>query len=625
MEPSEHEHVADTIANTIDGGTFHGLVVQGGVVHVHLSEHQAFQGPAGVPLRSVTDPMALNVRRSIATDHGDGPGLPAYVARAHDDALRAVVRRAVDGTSGTAVLVGGSSTGKTRACWEALRELPSHWRVWHPLTLRRLLAGLRTPGAIVPYTVVWLDETQSYLLQPANPLGEEAAVGLRELLAAPERGPVLVLGTLWPEYWQLLDDERHPGARALVEGRSIRVPDAFTREDLAELERVAGADPRLAEAAGRARDGEVVQYLAGAPALVERYETAPSAARALIETAMDLRRLGHGVDLPWPLLAAAAPAYLSRSRLETAAPQHWEEAAVVATRPCRGAPGPLTVVPSPHADGPLPSGQPWFRLADYLEQHGRHTRTHEVPGVGFWEAAVDHCASPDDTRALGWAALRRFRLRHADLLHRKAYEAGDRAALCGLAEIRERAGHPEEAERLAREAAGQKDMRAFKTLARMRERAGAPQEAARLYRANAEAGSRFAPWDLAWLQERNGNPSEMDRLVTRGLASGDYDVQLAVPWVRMGRDKHPLLTELVYDAAARSSVVALWAVTTAGDDADLASLEPEQPEEACRRAADAGESRPLEALAERRRADPHWARLLRYGLEPDGRTSPPWD
>ncbi|MGW2253221.1 hypothetical protein ACWCXH_23930 [Kitasatospora sp. NPDC001660] len=158
----------------------------------------------------------------------------------------------------------------------------------------------------------------------------------------------------------------------------------------------------------------------------------------------------------------------------------------------------------------------------------------------------------------------------------------------------------------------------------MRERAGAPEEAARLYRAHAEAGSRFAPWDLAWLQERNGDPSAMDRLAARALASGDYDAQLAVPWIRMGRDKHPLLDEEVHDAAMRGSAVALWAITTDGYERDLADLEPEQPEEACRRAADAGRSQALEAPAERRSADPHWAQLLCYGLEPDGRPSPPW-
>ncbi|MFF5113598.1 hypothetical protein [Streptosporangium sp. NPDC000509] len=32
-----------------------------------------------------------------------------------------------------AVLVGDSSTGKTRTCWEAVRALPELWRIWHSL------------------------------------------------------------------------------------------------------------------------------------------------------------------------------------------------------------------------------------------------------------------------------------------------------------------------------------------------------------------------------------------------------------------------------------------------------------------------------------------------------------
>ena len=45
--------------------------------------------------------------------------LPAYVPRDHDAELAAVVTARRPGTSQMAVLVGGSSTGKTRACWEA--------------------------------------------------------------------------------------------------------------------------------------------------------------------------------------------------------------------------------------------------------------------------------------------------------------------------------------------------------------------------------------------------------------------------------------------------------------------------------------------------------------------------
>ena len=81
--------------------------------------------PAGVPLAEVTDPFALEVHRPVQPDQEQAglPPLPSYVPRGHDAALARVVTAAAEGRSGIAVLVGGSSTGKTRACWEALAPL----------------------------------------------------------------------------------------------------------------------------------------------------------------------------------------------------------------------------------------------------------------------------------------------------------------------------------------------------------------------------------------------------------------------------------------------------------------------------------------------------------------------
>jgi hypothetical protein len=93
---------------------------------------------AGRPLAEVTDPFVLEVHRPVQLqDAPPGlPVLPPYVPREHDQVLGQVVRAAAEGRSGIAVLVGGSSTGKTRACWEALDLLRSQdppWRLWHPI------------------------------------------------------------------------------------------------------------------------------------------------------------------------------------------------------------------------------------------------------------------------------------------------------------------------------------------------------------------------------------------------------------------------------------------------------------------------------------------------------------
>ena len=102
----------------------------------------------GRPLHEVTDPFALEVHRPVQPEDPQPglPALPAYVPRAHDTELGQVVRAAAEGNSGIAVLVGGSSTGKTRACWEALQPLRDQgpgWRLWHPIDPSRPEAALR--------------------------------------------------------------------------------------------------------------------------------------------------------------------------------------------------------------------------------------------------------------------------------------------------------------------------------------------------------------------------------------------------------------------------------------------------------------------------------------------------
>jgi hypothetical protein len=176
---------------------------------------------SGRLLAEVTDPFALEVHRPVQADDSppDLPKLPVYVPREHDRALAEIVQAAAAGSSGIAVLVGGSSTGKTRACWEALgllRDLPQPWRLWHPIDPSRPEAALLELPSIGLRTVVWLNEAQFYLDAPGG-LGERVAAGLRELLPDPGRGPVLVLATVWPEFWDTLTARPPPG-------RTIRMP-----------------------------------------------------------------------------------------------------------------------------------------------------------------------------------------------------------------------------------------------------------------------------------------------------------------------------------------------------------------------------------------------------------------
>jgi hypothetical protein len=409
--------------------------------------------PAGRRLEEVTDPFDLEVHRPVRLEDPQ-PGLqelPAYVPREHDASLEQVVRSAAGGRSGIAVLVGGSSTGKTRAGWEALQILraqPDQWRLWHPIDPTRPDAALRELPGIGPRTVVWLNEAQHYLYPADGILGERVAAGLRELLRDPARAPVLVLATLWSPYWATLTArpdrgaDPHAQARDLLTGHDITVPSAFTPAQLDQLGKA--GDARLALAATAARDGQVIQFLAGAPELLARYRNAPPAASALIDAALDARRLGMGAGLPQAFLEAAAPGYLTDADWNALAQdEDWLQQALSYTAaPCKGIPGPLTCIrprpprtrpPQPASwDGgeqPVaglagPTGGPVYRLADYLDQHGRQHRKSQIPPADFWAAAAAHVGSADQA-ALGDAANARGLYRDAAQLHKNAAAVGN--------------------------------------------------------------------------------------------------------------------------------------------------------------------------------------------------------
>ncbi|MFD5522382.1 hypothetical protein [Streptomyces sp. NPDC127066] len=411
--------------------------------------------PLGQPLHTITDPFDLEVHRAI--DHSTGhfshdlPPLPAYVERAHDEELRQRVRQACKGISTMAVLIGPSSTGKTRACWEAIQELPDTWRLWHPIVPGRAEAALTGLGSIGPHTVIWLNDIHHYLTTPGTGLGERVAAALRALLREPSQAPVLVLGTIWPEHWAQLTqqpgtqhgmEDPHAQARYLLAGTGITVPDAFTADDLTRLHAPACRDPRLLHAARHADNGRITQYLAGAPALLERYRTAPPGARALIEAAMDARTAGHTITLPHALLEAAAESYLTDAEWDTLGEDWFEQALAYCAAPVRGTRGPLTRI-RPRRGAPAHS-QPHYRLADFLEEHGRTTRQLAHAPTGFWDALVEYAHRPDLTD-LAQSAGERGLLAPALRLFTAAHGAGQPGGLRAAGTLLQSTGDIDEA------------------------------------------------------------------------------------------------------------------------------------------------------------------------------------
>ncbi|MEV5877463.1 helix-turn-helix transcriptional regulator [Streptomyces sp. NPDC052101] len=130
---------------------------------------------------SLWDPHDLEVHPADAGTGGEGSSvrhrrvLSGYVEREHDRVLADAVQEVTAGRSAMVVLVGTSSTGKTRACWEAVQPLAGlGWRLWHPFDPTRAEAALEDLQRVGPRTVVWLNEAQHYL---GGPPGRRAHCG----------------------------------------------------------------------------------------------------------------------------------------------------------------------------------------------------------------------------------------------------------------------------------------------------------------------------------------------------------------------------------------------------------------------------------------------------------------
>jgi hypothetical protein len=208
-----------------------------------------------------------------------------------------------------------------------------------------------------------------------------------------------------------------------------------------------------------------------------RYRNAPPAAAALADAAIDARRLGMGINLPLAFLEQAAPGYLTDADWDGLCAGWLEQALAYTAAPCNGIRGPLSRI-RPRPGDSTPAGTA-YRLADYLEQHGRRTRRDRIPPAGFWQAAT-RFASPGDLPALARAAEDRGLLRDAALLRKHAAAHGDTIEAATLVRgrhsLRQRTADPNPAQWAATHAALD-DPRAVAYLLRIIRKAGFEQQA----------------------------------------------------------------------------------------------------------------------------------------------------
>ncbi|MGW7523591.1 hypothetical protein [Streptomyces sp. NPDC054783] len=441
------------------------------------------------PPRPIADwtPAQLGVHPAIAGVEGISSlfVLPKYVTRGYDERLRMQLRAIASNGGVELILIRGEScTGKTRSAYEAIRECLPTWKLTFPKDSASLLS-VCTSGVIEPRTVIWLNEAQNYL---ASDDKEACAAALRRTLE--RTGPVVIIMTLWPEYYRLLINEGQAPAGEVTQVKSLLaqasqyvVPNQLTDPELAILSHEAYRDPPLAAALkAAANTGRMTQILAAGPDLVDHYEH-PSApygyyGKALIAAAMDARRFGVSEPLRIDFLTAAAPGYLTDSQ-RAEAPEDWAGRAVeYAQRRVKHVTSAFSPVPKSKGIGCLPGV---VELADYLHHYGRKSRALLCPPETFWEAAALWEGDAESVEYLALAAMQRMRIGNATELAERAASMGASGALWELSfHCTERRDY-DQADRILRQLGESGDPEAWVTLASMKEDVGQIQAAHELY------------------------------------------------------------------------------------------------------------------------------------------------
>ncbi|MCW4356112.1 hypothetical protein ONR57_22665 [Hoyosella sp. YIM 151337] len=372
--------------------------------------------------------------------------LTPYMPRGHDKRIQEAIRPAATGNASVLVMVtGDSSTGKTRALYEALRYLAPDRVVLRPSDAASLLEQLRA-GRVNDQTVLWLNEAQRFFDRSHS---EEAAVCLRELLV--KQIGIIAVGTLWPQPWEKLtrpgsEGDPHSHVRDVLTLPQVtvhvRVPDHLSEDEQKKWRALAEkqGDQRMIDALNAAKsDGRIVQHLSGGPELLQAFLDGPNqhftyVEHALLTAAIDARRLGHRTPLSAKLLADAADGtIISKKRL---AERDWARKALTALSTgerdnqqrtdIRCTLTALTTVRT--ASG----AEALYEPADYLDQRLRTIRADQLGSASLWQALLDHTTDPDDLSSLADAAKHRGLLQHAARLYHRAILAQHPHAACEL-------------------------------------------------------------------------------------------------------------------------------------------------------------------------------------------------
>ncbi len=385
-----------------------------------------------------------------------GTSSTPYLDRGLDQELLDAAAGAANGETATISLIGERSTGKKRAMWQLINRRPEgksrllleDWHVWPGTSPSDPVTLLAEMAKLPPKTVLWLAPAERYFSDDDAKIGNDVALALRRLLGDPRRGPYLLLCSFTPRGWQTVTamppatgvDKYQQVRMLLLAGHQVGVPDSFTES---EVERaIEMGDPRLAEAAVRATDEHVIQYLTAAPWLNAAITTASPPARAVLKFCIAVRRTGHGRWIPRGLIELGAVGFMSRP-VRTALDDDWLSLALAElTR--RGAGG-LSLLGDLPAPGHSDDGRGrWFHLDEYVERRWLTSEPVQEADDHLWSALVT-AADRDSLIGLAEEARRRGLLLQCNQLFRRAIDEGVPSAAKRLIELFRQVGRIDDA------------------------------------------------------------------------------------------------------------------------------------------------------------------------------------
>ncbi|MFE1320812.1 hypothetical protein [Kitasatospora phosalacinea] len=331
--------------------------------------------------------------------------------------------------------------------------------------------------------------------------------------------------------------------------------------------------------------------------LVNRYRSAPPAARAVLDAALDAVRLGHRPVLPAALLAASARHYLTSGERSALRPgwvadglEYLRKAvpgtgALLTTGDPAGGPAasgravagrlPYGTTAPRGAEAVRPTGGHEVRLAEALVRQLRSEREGRTVPAGLWECLARY-AHPADRSALARSAATRGLTRIAVGLCASAAEAGDHAALSVGAALLAEAGRTAEAADWYGAAADRGVPQAAVRAAELLERDGSLEQAVGWYDRAARAGDTDAHCRAAELLGRHGetapalhrfeqaaragHPTALHRAgrLLAGLGRGDEALEWFERAVADGHHEAAADCARLCAAAGRTDEAAVW-------------------------------------------------------------------